>query len=1177
MALLTGLVFAAVPSLVVTPRTSGSERVQHSGHGTAVKPSSAATGHRTAATTPAHVTSCLDLPLSSQVIIPESCWQTGPTALLVAGSDPSQPGQGIVAVLQGQGQSITEVPGPGPLRVISASAESGCVSDHSDGYFRVDMATGTVRASSLVGCTGPSPAVSTENAPAAAVATASEQALPAASSSPIPPAVTFSYYEYFTYAGTCGSGATNGCVLYVQGASTVTPSSGGVIVLDFGSQCSSATTYGVQMFGSTSCSADSLVRQLVQAWISGYESDHGAGAANLTLAIGTSNSYTAADPSTGYEPANLQTAGADWYTNLVDSDYLRGAAPLTLWGASDIEESSDGQWYDGSDTIDWVGGYSAAAFPSVPAAACSLTEGGALADFGDVNSGGLAAADWTESQVYDVARGISGTCALPEIYYSGDAPEWVSLSTWATSQGAARIAFTGVMVEPGGSAACPPASGSVLLSASCAWNELQTDTGQAPSIAGITQIATALQGAGPQVTGLTPPYGPQSGGASVTVHGTGFLGAQTVYFGSQPVAVTSSEVNPDGTAITVVSPAAPPGIVDVVVVTGLGSSPVTVADEYQALAPACSGVTATLAASSAAAGFRDLVSATATCPTGADIKYSYFTRSGGGAWMLQAAWIGPTWTWNTAGLAPGDYAVLVWASDGPYISPQVESSPAGLSVGPQSACTSVSATVSSSTVLAGTAVTVSGAGSCPDGSLPKYSYFTRPSQGSPWTLEAAWTGPQWSWSTDDLAPGAYQVLVWVSDGPYSTPQAQAASSVTIEALTACSAVSLDGPATVVQGQAASFVATPACPTGTSPRFSYFLRRAGATSWTLEAAWVGATWSLPTASLTPGGYQVLVWVSDGTYTVPQAQAAATLSIGALTACSALSISVPGTATAGLPVTVSATATCPAGTTPRYSYFVRPSRASAWTLMAAWIGSTWTWQTADLEDGTYQVLVWVSDGPYTAPQQQTSASINLFTQSPCTAITVLASPSSLAAGQPVAVTTSSTCPAGTVARYSYFTSNSPNGPWTLRAAWVGSEWTWATAGLSNGAYYVLAWVSGAQYRLPQAVATASIVVNTPAACTDVIATGLPSPVVEGEPVTIAGTATCPTGTSPLYSYFTATSSDGPWTLASAWSGSSWRWPTSGVTPGIHYVLVWASDGPYTLPQVEALVTIEVTPAP
>ncbi len=1114
------------------------------------------------------------------MISPQSCWQTGATSLLVAGSVPGEPTEGAVAVLQGQGQSVTDVAGAGPLRVVSATSQVGCVSDGASQYYPVDLADGTVGSASPGGC----PVTSTnvdmsdvlQGGSVGGRSTRAESVQQtAASNALIPPSVTFSYYEYLAYAGSCGSGATTGCTLYVQGQSTETRTSDGLVILDFGSQCNTGATYGVQMFGSTTCTADATVHQLVQEWISGYESDHGAASPNITVGVGTSSSLTAADPSTGYEPASLQTAGADWYHSLVGAAYSGGSAPFSVWGASDMEEAADGEWYDGADTIDWVGGYSGAAFPTVPASDCALAQGGFLADFGDFNSSGLVAAGWSENQVYDVSQGITGTCAVPEIYYNGDAPEWVSLSQWAVSEGSPAIDFTAVMVEPGGSATCPPASGSTLLSASCAWTQLETQTGQVPDIPGITQIATALQGAGPQVTGVSPSYGAEAGGTAVTISGSGFLGTQTVYFGSTAVTASSGDVNSAGTSITIDSPAASPSVVNLVVVTGLGSSSVTPADNFQFVAPACTAVTASLDAASAAPGFSDVVTASATCPTGAEAKYSYFTEAGSsGLWILRAAWIGSTWNWQTAGLAQGAYAVLVWASDGPYTLPQVQAV-ADLTLATQAACTAVSSTALPTAVVSGSEVEITGVGTCPTGSLPEYSYFTRLGTTDSWNLAAAWIGPSWSWSTTGLPAGSYEVLVWVSDGPYSAPQAQAESTVTISALVACSGLSVSVPTSVLQGQPAAVVATATCPTGTSALFSYFIAAAGAPGWTLETAWVGPTWTLQTGSLSPGTYQVLAWVSDGPYTVPQAQAVATLVVDPVAACTALSVVVPSPATTGLPVSVAATATCPTGSTPLYSYFVRSGSAASWTLKAAWIGSTWSWQTAELSDGEYQVLVWVSDGPYSAPQQQATATVLLDTQAPCSSVSVSTAPTTFAAGQPVIVSAAGTCPAATVPRYSYFTSPSLNGPWTLQDAWTGPTWTWSTAGLGNGTYYILVWVSGAEYQLPEAQATATVTVSTPPACTGLTAMAAPSTVTAGESVVITAAATCPTGTTALYSYFTAPSESGPWTLQDAWTSDTWTWGTVGLAGGGYYVLVWASDGPYTVPQVEVLQGVQVNP--
>ncbi|HUY09552.1 MAG TPA: hypothetical protein VMW80_08920, partial [Candidatus Dormibacteraeota bacterium] len=277
---------------------------------------------------------------------------------------PASSGSGAVAVLQGQGQRLTDEPGSGPLAVVSSTGQTGCLRGGSGQYFAVSLTAGTVQALSGSACpSAVGSRVSSTTMAAARGKSNPTNAAVATGASVIPPPATSSYYELFPYIAACGSSATTGCALYLQGQSTIPPSQGGVLVLDFGSPCSSGTTYGVQVFESSGCTPNSTIRGLVQKWIQGYESDHGAGTPNFTLAVGTSNSYTAADPSSGYQPASLQTSGADWFQQVVGAGYTTGSAPVTVWGASDMEQSSGGQWYDGVDTLSWVGGYSAAAFP----------------------------------------------------------------------------------------------------------------------------------------------------------------------------------------------------------------------------------------------------------------------------------------------------------------------------------------------------------------------------------------------------------------------------------------------------------------------------------------------------------------------------------------------------------------------------------------------------------------------------------------------------------------------------------------------------------------------------------------------------------------------------------------------------------------------------------------------
>ncbi len=94
--------------------------------------------------------------------------------------------------------------------------------------------------------------------------------------------------------------------------------------------------------------------------------------------------------------------------------------------------------------------------------------------------------------------------------------------------------------------------------------------------------------AAPSVTGINPVAGQLSGGASVTVTGTGLLGTTKVMFGSV-AAVSYSVVS--ATAITAVSPAQAPGAVDVTVTTTSGTSGASAADQFTyEVAPAITAI-----------------------------------------------------------------------------------------------------------------------------------------------------------------------------------------------------------------------------------------------------------------------------------------------------------------------------------------------------------------------------------------------------------------------------------------------------------------------------------------------------------------------------------------------------------------------------------------------------------
>jgi hypothetical protein len=102
----------------------------------------------------------------------------------------------------------------------------------------------------------------------------------------------------------------------------------------------------------------------------------------------------------------------------------------------------------------------------------------------------------------------------------------------------------------------------------------------------------------PTVTALSPTTGTEAGGTPVTITGTGFTGATAVDFGTLPA---TNLVVVNDTSITADSPAGT-GTVDVTVVTPLGTSATSSADQFTYTAATAPTITALSPTSGPTAG-----------------------------------------------------------------------------------------------------------------------------------------------------------------------------------------------------------------------------------------------------------------------------------------------------------------------------------------------------------------------------------------------------------------------------------------------------------------------------------------------------------------------------------------------------------------------------------------------
>ena len=315
------------------------------------------------------------------------------------------------------------------------------------------------------------------------------------------PSPTSSFYVYGSYIDVCGPTATTECPLYNDAANEAVPAAGGMTILDFGAPCFEPATlaWGSQLFNSQSCTPDATFVILAQAWLRGYETNpNRATSPSYVLVAGTSNSLTAAVEGNALSAAEMSSHAQAWFSSVIVpiAAVARSLpSPVATWAGNDIEESSDGSWYDGPTTSAWVDAYAAASGASKP---CLASRDALLVDYGDYvpNEPG-----WSADAVYHVAWQAAPACPVPEIYNAANANEWQSLNLHAASLGLPRMQFAGVLSLDG-------AGGS--LSGSDSWNALRNASGQAaPYLSLIGE------------TGAIPPQVPDPPTAIAAVPGPG--------------------------------------------------------------------------------------------------------------------------------------------------------------------------------------------------------------------------------------------------------------------------------------------------------------------------------------------------------------------------------------------------------------------------------------------------------------------------------------------------------------------------------------------------------------------------------------------------------------------------------------------------------------------------------
>jgi PQQ-like domain len=303
---------------------------------------------------------------------------------------------------------------------------------------------------------------------------------------------------------------------------------------------------------------------------------------------------------------------------------------------------------------------------------------------------------------------------------------------------------------------------------------------------------------------------------------------------------------------------------------------------YTLTTPSCSGLSASPAPMSPA-GIGTTVTVTAQvsgCTDPNPLYQFWVLPPGGSAYLLQQAYsTSRTFSWNTAGLAPGDYHFSIWARDasstGVYGNQFGRWDAYNNSIfytltAPACSGLSASAAPASAAGIGTTVAIHAQAGGCPDPN-PLYQFWVLPPGGAAYQLGQAYsTNSTFSWSTSGLAPGSYRFSIWARDanssGAYGNQFGRwdSYNNDILYTLTTCSGlqVSVSPASPAARGTTVTVTAQASgCP-DPNPQYQFWILPPGGTAYQLSQAYsTSSTFTWNTTGLAPGSYRFSVWVRD----------------------------------------------------------------------------------------------------------------------------------------------------------------------------------------------------------------------------------------------------------------------------------------------------------------------------
>ena len=292
------------------------------------------------------------------------------------------------------------------------------------------------------------------------------------------------------------------------------------------------------------------------------------------------------------------------------------------------------------------------------------------------------------------------------------------------------------------------------------------------------------------------------------------------------------------------------------------------------------------------------------------------------------------------------------------------------------------------------------------------------------------------------------------------------------------------------------------------------------------------------------------------------------------------------------TASATSTVPL----EYSFWLKgPSTSGLWQERRSWSSdNTWSWNTAGLQPGAYEIRVWIRDNYHSDTgdiQVTKSFTLKETNRPPELRLIMVDRPSPQYPGAWVSFRAVAYDPERDPLQYKFLLKGPSTGyTWTEMTSWTSRNiWTWRTSFFDIGYNEIMVYVKDGKHSpdyddkkicgymilgfIPRP--------NLPPVITS-FGSSLPSPQYAGSTVIWSATAIDPEGYQVYYRFMLNGPSTGyTWRVVQDWSlSNAWTWRTSDIDIGRSQVIVQVRDGLHAPPtgwddQASAAFSIVVKP--